>query len=57
MYVFVDGGERGMCVYCYENFEIKGKIDFVCNKCKVCNVYFCNLIFIVGGRFCFDWYY
>lgn len=57
MYVFVDGWERGMCVYCYENFEIKGKIDFVWNKCKVCNVYFCNLIFIVGGRFCFDWYY
>lgn len=57
VHVFVDGRERGMCVYCYENPETKGKIDLVRNKCKVCNVYLCNSIFIAGGRSCFDRYH
>lgn len=44
-------------MYCYENPETKGKIDLVRNKCKVCNVYLCNSIFIAGGRSCFDRYH
>lgn len=57
VHVLVDGGERGMCVYCYENPETKGKIDLVRNKCKVCNVYLCKSFFIAGGRSCFDRYH
>lgn len=42
MYVFVDGWERGMCVYCYENFEIKGKLILF-----VINVKYVMYIFVI----------